>query len=258
MLKMNIPNNLDRQSSDALEAYNVFRQGKNLFFILLLLGLLIIQTCFWVVDQGLIDSVMPNGENTNMTYMRAPENSGRAVFIKAAEVKATEVKAADDVVPEYEVSPSSRARLISGFIEGSLSAWNFMVIFVSVLYCLSLLMGVKISLAGGLGGLADLTRAFFLSLVFMVMVIPWWQGLLELDTNLVIFNYEQLIEAYRNKGSQIDLIFYYGRFTGFWFLGLLFLVVAQSKGHRASRSIILRLSKNIEPPAPADAGLVDM
>jgi len=216
---------------------------------LLLLGLLIIQACFWAVDLGLVDSAIDKGDFNDITFMQGPAKTGPAIFIKVA----------DDNAPiDDEVDQLRQAKVIDGFIQGSFSAWNFMLIFVSLLYCLSLLMGIKISLAGGLGGLADLTRAFFLSLVFMIIVIPWWQGLIEMDTNLVVFNYGQLMDAYTCKNSQTDLIFYYGRFTGFWLLGLLLLVIAQSKSHRGSRSIILRLTKNIEPPAPADASLIDL
>ena len=174
---MNIPNKLDRQSSDALEAFNVFRQAKNLFFVLLLLGMLIIQACFWAVDLGLVDSAINKGDNIDITFMQGPAKTGQAIFIKNADDNAS----VDDEVDQFQ-----RAKVIDGFIQGSFSAWNFMLIFVSLLYCLSLLMGIKISLAGGLGGLGDLAKAFFLSLVFMVIVIPWWQGLIEMDTSLVV------------------------------------------------------------------------
>ncbi|MGD8787491.1 MAG: hypothetical protein PVJ60_08715, partial [Phycisphaerales bacterium] len=41
-------------TTDCLEAVGVFRGWKNFLFIILVLGLLVSQACFWVVNTGLI------------------------------------------------------------------------------------------------------------------------------------------------------------------------------------------------------------
>jgi hypothetical protein len=49
----------------------------------------------------------------------------------------------------------------------------FVGVVVGFLYVLTLLIGLKISLAGRLEGVAGLTKGFFWSLLFMAILLPW-------------------------------------------------------------------------------------
>ncbi len=49
----------------------------------------------------------------------------------------------------------------------------FIGVVVGCLYVLTLLIGLKISLAGRLEGVAGLTKGFFWSLLFLAILLPW-------------------------------------------------------------------------------------
>ena len=50
---------------------------------------------------------------------------------------------------------------------------NFVMFMAALLYCLTLLMNLKISLTGKLGGINHIARAFFCSLYVLVFLTPW-------------------------------------------------------------------------------------
>ena len=52
-----------QEQADAFEAYQIFRTVKNVFFWLLLIGLLIMQSAFWLIDQGTMDKILDKAPN---------------------------------------------------------------------------------------------------------------------------------------------------------------------------------------------------
>ncbi|MHC4679346.1 MAG: hypothetical protein ACYTEK_11670, partial [Planctomycetota bacterium] len=56
------PNDL-LDTTDCLEAVGVFKGWKNFFFIIIVLCLVLLQTCFWLVDRGCIQ-ISPSAEAT--------------------------------------------------------------------------------------------------------------------------------------------------------------------------------------------------
>ncbi|MCK5174616.1 MAG: hypothetical protein KAR47_14580, partial [Planctomycetes bacterium] len=50
---------------------------------------------------------------------------------------------------------------------------NFALILAATLYSLVLLISLKISLVGRLGGISHISRAFFLTLFALVILMPW-------------------------------------------------------------------------------------
>lgn len=119
---------------------------------------------------------------------------------------------------------------------------NFALLLFSVMYCLSLLMIIKISLCGSLGGLEHISRAFFSSLFLVIIIIPWQ---LYLDGCLVGIVYapcELFKGVCSEKGpSEIAEILYYLRFCGLWLLGLITLCVANSRAGKWFRIAQKRL-----------------
>ena len=85
--------------------------------------------------------------------------------------------------PESESKPAETVNEIptkkelfhisSSFAEILISICNFIILTAAILYCLSLLVCLKISLAGRLGGINHMARAFFISLFLLVVLIPW-------------------------------------------------------------------------------------
>jgi len=116
---------------------------------------------------------------------------------------------------------------------------NYVMSFSAVLYCLSLLIAMKLSLVSRLGGLAPASKAFFLSLIVMVLVLPW-QSLICPSLAGTLFAYPELVRRYSaqlHSEHFMDTIYYYGRFTGLWVVTLSVLIAAQLRSRQATRLI---------------------
>ncbi len=59
------------------------------------------------------------------------------------------------------------------FLSWAFPFFTFLGVVVSCLYVLTLLVGLKISLAGRLDGVAGLTKGFFWALFFLAILVPW-------------------------------------------------------------------------------------
>ena len=120
----------------------------------------------------------------------------------------------------------------------------YILTFVAVIYCLVLLIGMKLSLVGQLGGLADTSKAFFLSLIVMVLILPW-QHTISSEIHGTLFTYKELTNSYLslvNSDDPKQYALYYGRFVGLWGLTMLLLMAAQWRSHQAVRKIRRRLT----------------
>lgn len=235
--------------NDAYEAFEAFRAARNFFFMLLLLGLLATGASFWMVDYGLIDPVLDRRiRDQEAVYVHHVEAAPAAVILTADE------PAADTAEPEegtVEAAPLQRDEG-SSYREGefydlcvrlALRAWNYVLPFSAVLYCLVLLIGMKLALVGRLGGLADSGRAFFLGLVAMVLILPWQQKVSPMLWG-ALYTYEYLVEKYLQMEQNYDFYMraaYYGGFVGTWGLALLMVVVAQWRSRGASNAVHKRI-----------------
>jgi hypothetical protein len=120
------------------------------------------------------------------------------------------------------------------------SICNFLLILSATLYCLALLMSVKISLAGRLGGLAHISRAFFRSLFVLVLLIPWQvmvPGVLVGAT----YTPKEMLCVPVPSGDIVTMAMFYMRFCGLWLLVFLLLCMAQSRSAKWSRATLKRL-----------------
>lgn len=119
---------------------------------------------------------------------------------------------------------------------------NFIVVIAATLYCLILLMSLKISLCGRLGGISHISRAFIFSLYVLVFLIPW-QTLLPGIVIGAVFTPQELFAGFNiNADSSLPMIvLYYLRFTGMWLVVLLLLCCAQLRSRRWSKTTLRRL-----------------
>ena len=118
---------------------------------------------------------------------------------------------------------------------------NFILVLSATLYCLSLLFSVKISLLGRLGGINHISRAFFISLTFLVLLLPW-QELFGPVVKGAIFTAEELTcRCQSDKGSIFGAMLFYLRFTGYWIVVLMILLFAQLRSGRWTRATLRRL-----------------
>jgi len=118
---------------------------------------------------------------------------------------------------------------------------NAVLILTATLYCLTLLFSLKVSMNGRLGGVNHISRAFFLSLLMLVLVLPWQRVFGSVVTG-VVFTPEELVKWYSSKTDDIlDVVLYYLRFSGYGVLMLLLLILSQIRGVRWAKAILRRL-----------------
>ncbi|KPK43208.1 MAG: hypothetical protein AMJ65_06435 [Phycisphaerae bacterium SG8_4] len=118
---------------------------------------------------------------------------------------------------------------------------NAVLILSTTLYCLTLLFSLKVSMNGRLGGINHITRAFFLSLLMLVLLLPWQKVFGSVITG-VIFTPEELVKWYSSKTEDIlDMTLYYLRFSGYGVLMLFLLILSQLRGIRWAKAILRRL-----------------
>lgn len=131
--------------------------------------------------------------------------------------------------------PCSAARIL-------VAVSNFIVLLATVLYSLTLLICLKISLTGRLGGINHITRAFFLSLYLWVILIPWQQLLPRVLLGTVWMPGELLCGGWsKADSSTIWKVLFYLRFCGLWFVALWFLLCAQIRSAKWAQATLRRL-----------------
>ncbi|GAG92470.1 unnamed protein product, partial [marine sediment metagenome] len=108
------------------------------------------------------------------------------------------------------------------------------------LYCLTMLFILKVSLLGRLGGINHICRAFFLSLVMVVLLLPW--QLVFKGVPGVIFTPNELLSACAGEtGGIFEDVLHYLRFTGYWVLVMLLLIFSQLRTGRWTKATLRRL-----------------
>lgn len=243
MPSSNTSRNHDMQ--DALEAYQTFRSARSACFWIILVSLLVLQTIFWVVNKGKIDAILNfDQEQSNSVFVHnTPHPSNIFVQQMAEESPEPDSNQQPNAKRQYEIT-----KTLSNFIQGSLRFFNTLICFAALVYCLSLLIGMKLALVGHLGGLAESGKAFFLSLVVLALILPW-QPIIAGETPGTLFSYHELTHSYIESTTYItllslDAIAYYVRFVGFWGLTLSLLFAVQWRSCRAARQIIRRCQTN--------------
>jgi len=240
-------------TTDCLEAIGVFRVWKNILFVIVILCLLLLQVSFWLVDTGYIKAEC---DTPKITPAVVTEDAGQVKDVakqataekdeisKAAKQVAAEpnqpAKAAAQEPPKQAGLPSfgmkfKHLSLLVRFI-------NFVLIMAAVLYCLTMLFALKVSLLGRLGGINHISRAFFLSLIMLVLLLPWQKFFPGVVAG-AMYTPAELLRWYtvERTGGIFGIIFYFLRFTGYWLLVMLFLIFSQFRSARWAKAILRRL-----------------
>jgi hypothetical protein len=239
-------------TTDCLEAIGVFRCWKNFLFIVVILCLLLSQASFWLVNTGCIAaeqvgydkaSAAANDPERTVETAKAKENIKKA----AEQVVATPNKPTE-AAPQQ---PQSKLAKIRFRIEFKHLAWlislvNFVLVLAAILYCLTMLFSLKVSLLGRLGGINHICRAFFLSLVFLVLLLPWqipWRKFFAGELIGAMYTPEDLMSSFAAlKDSGIFYkTFYYLRFSGYWLIALLPLIFSYIRSCRWAKATLRRL-----------------
>ena len=230
--------NLPEDQKDALDAFNSFSKARNLFFwFFLLIPLLLVQVAFWSVDCGGIDRILlPSAQNTisEEEALPAGPSDAESITVEPTDESPAQI---EDKMEDNEDSDSLEWLDIA--VRTILMAGKFILAFAVVIYCLTLLIGMKLAIVGRLGGLAYSSKAFFLSLVVMVLILPW-QHTVAADIYGALFDYQELTARYlqiQNCNHWPDYVLYYGRFVGIWSLSVILLLLAQRNSCRAIKMI---------------------
>lgn len=146
-------------TTDCLEAVGVFRGWKNLLFIVTLLCLLLLQLSFWVLDRDLIKDQVVTEAPIVEANVAEPNIAAAEQEVSDANADANEavIATADSNQPVETKAPPKKAvidlNLRAGHISWLIRVLNFVLIAAAVLYCLTILFSLKVSLLGRLGGI---------------------------------------------------------------------------------------------------------
>jgi hypothetical protein len=225
-------------TTDCLEAVGVIRCWKNLLFIIIFLAMLLLQLSFWLESFNLVrpDEIpgpVPTASQAvdmkiDVTGPQPQDNINQAAKI-AAEPNEPAPK-------EFKLSLQLKTNQLKAIVR----FLNFILIPSSILYCLTMLFSMKISLIGRLGGINHIARAFFLSLLFVVLLLPW-QILFAPVFAGAMWTSTELINAFAVEKTAFAFFCLYLRFTGYWLLVLLLLLSSQIRSMRWARATLRRL-----------------
>jgi len=154
---------------------------------------------------------------------------------------------ADVNVPEKagEASREGKVKSLLG-IRIKHASWlirfaDIVFIFAATLYCLTMLFILKVSLIGRLGGISHICRAFFLSMVMLVLILPWQKFFGSVVVGATYPPHELLEWLAARTGSRLSAVLFYLRFVGYWVLILLLLILSQLRSCRWTKAILRRL-----------------
>ena len=214
-------------TTDCLEAVGVFRGWKNFLFVISLSSLVLLQASFLFVTFDVVEA-----------------GDKQAVGEQEQIKKAAERILADPNKPIVTTSKAKTSLFALTFkrLAGLIRLFNFVLILTAILYCLTMLFSLKVSLLGRLGGINHIARAFFLSLAFAVFLLPWQRFFPGVIFG-AMFTPAELQSACAKAADYniLPTILHYLRFTGFWLLVMLLLIFSQLRSGRWSRAILRRL-----------------
>lgn len=234
-------------TTDCLEAISVFRGWKNFLFIVVILCLLLLQASFWLVNTGYVSTEQVSCDKTSAAAAGDSEPVVEAAkakenIKKAAEQVAAPNKPAEASPQQSQPEPAKpRFEIKLEYLVWLIRFVNFVLILAAILYCLTMLFSLKVSLLGRLGGINHICRAFFLSLVFLVLLLPWQRFFADIVAG-AIYTPEELLNSCPAKTKDIlCTALYYLRFCGYWLVVLLLLIFSYIRSCRWAKTILRRL-----------------
>ena len=247
-------------TTDCFEAIAVFRRWKNSLFIIVLLCLLFLQAAFWLVNTGYVKTgddtqsepaeVVAADTDKSSKIEKQPVNvqqeikeAAKQAIGEANQLTKAEPTSANSIEPRQK---KNRLRFHLNITFGQLSRlirfFDFVLILAAVLYCLTMLFSLEISLLGRLGGINHISRAFFISLIMVVVLLPWQRFFGGVLAGAIYTPKELLTGCARGGGCRIfGTALYYLRFTVLPLLAILLLIFSQIRSGRWARAILRRL-----------------
>ena len=242
-------------TTDCLEAVAVFRGWKNTLFVITLLCLLFLQAAFWLVNTGCVktsddtysESAEVTAEDMAKTDEIEEQTAGEQEIKEAAKQAATAApnqptESVSEEPQQKKISLRFRLNITPVQLSRLIRISDFVLIPAAVLYCLTMLFSLKISLLARLGGINHISRAFFISLIMVVLLLPWQRLFGDVLFGAIYAPKELLTSRACGQGCKIlGSAFYYFRFTGLWLLVMLLLIFSQIRSARWAKAILRRL-----------------
>ena len=263
-------------TTDSLEAIGAFKAMKNLLFVVVIICLALLQVSFWLVDRAVVQpdtgpqvpystgAVSPAEKDEITTTVEEaarqlksetgpPMGAAQGKKQKSRTKTATPqgVLVRDKTQGETENKPAFYKRF--GVWAWLIRFCNFVLMVTAVLYSLTILFSLKISLIGRLGGINHISRAFFLSLFALVFLLPWQRLFGDIPAETLwrefliagaIYTPQALARVSHPSADQAEAMWallYYVRFVGWPVIVLIFLTFAQIRTVRWARATLRRL-----------------
>jgi hypothetical protein len=191
--------------SDCLKAASVYRRWKNLLFLIMLLCLLLNQASFWLVSTGHVGI----DENTN-SVTAADESQNFELF-------------------GFGVTYT--------LLTSVLRITSIILILASAFYALIMSFGMDVSFKGRLGGLNHICEALFVAMIIFVLLLPWQKFFGTMAMGATFTPEEMASWCTTDISNTFGIVLFYLRFTGYWALVLLLLLLAQLRSFRWARVI---------------------
>ena len=220
-------------TTDCLEAVGVFRGWKNFFFLLVVISLLLIQVCFWLVNLGLV--AIPQAPLDPLSNSEVVQAAAAQAMTAAGEAPTPAPAGQSKIrLPLVE-------KLTWEHVKRTIEVVDGVLILTAGLFCLAMFFSLMVSLIGRLGGINHIARAFFLSLIMFVLVVPW-QEVIGSSVIGVAYTPAELVKWVSDKGAGLThTILYYLRFGGYWFLVVVLAIMSQARSARWTKAILRRL-----------------
>jgi len=260
------------ETTDYLEAIDAMRSMKNLMFFAAVIGLLLLQCAFWLVHLGHVEMPAANGDNIcvdsklniSASVVRLPfiQLSVPAAAIDESNTPTLKEKIAQiagkitgepnapaepnkaDVKTDVNkpLIPVKTIKIKYRHIVIAVKILNFVVLLCTVTYTAILGMILKVSLVSRLGGISHITRAVFLGLLAVVLILPWQAAFNGVLVGAIWLPGELLASVRAVDTNEMAArIMVYLRFTGYSLLALLVLVFSQLRAARWSAASLRRL-----------------
>jgi len=250
-------------TTDSLEAVGVFRGWKNFMFLIVFLCLLLVQGAFWLVNAGLVEidcgccgecqavAAAPATQDAKEAAAAPATQDASEAMLSAvdpnepAEAALADL-AVDETAADDDVAPKSVLNDVLHKVTFQRLCWgvrivNAILILSACVYVLTILFSLKVSIVGKLGGLSHISKAFFLALFMFVLLLPW-QRIFGGMVVGAIYTPCELVNAYSaERTDMLANVLYYLRFSGYWFLIFLLLILTQMRTCRWTRAILHRL-----------------
>ncbi len=183
-------------------------------------------------------AVTPEMKETATTMMAEAEKAVGATIEKPTEIVQ---KPAAGNTPKWPLGKYDKYLPKCLQVVWAVRVANFFVLLLTILYCLCLLVILKISLAGRLGGLNHIVRGFFRSLLALAFLVPWQTFFPGVLLGAMYMPAELLCSSGCAGTTPFSEILYFLRFGGLWLLVVVLLFSAQIRSRRWSQATLRRL-----------------